>query len=86
MAEGTDVLRCGMASTTEKEAAALNLLPEDTREPAVAYLIEQAKKFRTLKGLAAKGMDDVLAGHVSEWNFRDFLREARRSIARPSGT
>jgi len=49
------------------------------REPAVAYLLEQAEKFRVLKELAAEGMDDVTAGRVLEWNFQDFLREARRS-------
>jgi hypothetical protein len=66
-----------MKTTTEKAAAALDLLPEEMREPAVAYLIEQAEKFRVLKELVAEGMDDVAAGRVSEWNFQDFLREAR---------
>jgi hypothetical protein len=66
-----------MATTTEKAAAALELLPEEMREPAVAYLIEQAEKFRTLKQLVTEGMDDVAARRVSEWNFQDFLREAR---------
>jgi hypothetical protein len=47
------------------------------REPAVAYLLEQAEKFRVLKQLAAEGMDDVAAGRVREWSFEDFLREAR---------
>ena len=66
-----------MTTTTEKAAAALELLPEEMREPAVAYLIEQAEKFRTLKQLVTEGMDDVASGRVSEWNFQDFLREAR---------
>ena len=47
------------------------------REPAVAYLLEQAEKFRALKGAIAEGMEDVAAGRVSEWSFDDFLREAR---------
>jgi hypothetical protein len=68
-----------MTTTTEKAAAALELLPEDMREPAVAYLLEQAEKFRVLKELVAEGMDDVAAGRISEWNFEEFLREARRS-------
>jgi hypothetical protein len=63
-------------TTTEKAAAALDLLPEDMREPAVAYLLEQAEKFRLLKELVAEGTGDVAAGRVSEWNFQDFLREA----------
>jgi hypothetical protein len=66
-----------MTSTTEKAAAALELLPEEMREPAVAYLIEQAERFRTLKQLVAEGIDDVAARRVSEWDFQDFLREAR---------
>jgi len=66
-----------MKSTTERAAAALDLLPEEMREPAVAYLLEQAEKFRTLKALVAEGMADVEAGRVSEWNFEDFLRKAR---------
>jgi hypothetical protein len=66
-----------MTTTTEKAAAALELLPEEMREPAVQYLLEQAEKFRTLKGLVAEGMDDVSSGRTSEWNFGDFLREAR---------
>ena len=66
-----------MKSTTERAAAALDLLPEEMREPAVAYLLEQAEKFRVLKSLVDEGMTDVQAGNVSEWNFEDFLRKAR---------
>jgi streptomycin 6-kinase len=65
-------------TTTEKAAAALDLLPEEMREPAVAYLLEQAEKFRALKELVAEGMDDAAAGRIQEWNFQDFLREARK--------
>jgi hypothetical protein len=66
-----------MTTTTEKAAAALDLLPEEMREPAVAYLLEQAEKFRVLKEQIAEGMEDVASGRVSEWNFEEFLREAR---------
>jgi predicted transcriptional regulator len=66
-----------MKSTTERAAEALDLLPEEMREPAIAYLLEQAEKFRALKALVAEGMADVKAGRVSEWNFEDFLRKAR---------
>jgi hypothetical protein len=66
-----------MKTTTERAAEALDLLPEELREPAVAYLMEQAEKFRVLKTMVAEGMSDVEAGRVSEWNFEDFLREAR---------
>jgi hypothetical protein len=66
-----------MKTTTEKAAEALDLLPEDMREPAVAYLLEQAEKFRTLKEQIAEGMQNVAAGRVSEWNFEEFLSETR---------
>ena len=66
-----------MSKTSERAAAALELLPEEMREPAVAYLLEQAEKFRVLQELVQEGLDDVAAGRVSEWNFGDFLREAR---------
>jgi len=66
-----------MATTTEKAAAALELLPEEMREPAIQYLLEQAEKFRVLKEQIAEGLRDVADGRVSEWNFEDFLRQAR---------
>jgi hypothetical protein len=68
-----------MKSTSEKAAEALDLLPEEMREPAVAYLLEQAEKFRVLKEQIAEGIEDVAAGRVSEWNFEEFLRDARNS-------
>jgi hypothetical protein len=70
-----------MSTTTEKAAAALDLLPEEMREPAVAYLIEQAEKFRALKHEIDQGLDDVRAGRVAEWNFAEFLRQS--GIDRP---
>ena len=66
-----------MKTTTEKAVEALDLLPEEMREPAVAYLLEQAEKFRALKEQIAEGLEDVAAGRVSEWNFEEFLRQAR---------
>jgi hypothetical protein len=66
-----------VTTTTEKAAAALDLLPEEMREPAVAYLLEQAEKFRALKEQIADGIDDIAAGRVADWNFEEFLREAR---------
>jgi hypothetical protein len=85
LAERSDVPKCVMTSTAEKAAAALDLLPGEMREAAIAYLIEQAEKYRALKALAAEGMDDVVAGRVSGWNFQDFLCAARRPISKPSG-
>jgi hypothetical protein len=66
-----------MKSPTERAAEALELLPEKLREAAVAYLVEQAEKFRALKTLVAEGMTDIEAGRVSEWSVERFLREAR---------
>jgi hypothetical protein len=37
-----------MSTSIEKAAAALELLPEEVRESAVAYLIEQGEKLRSL--------------------------------------
>ncbi len=71
-----------MKTTIEKAAEALELLPEDMREPAVAYLLEQAEKFRVLKEQIAEGMQDVAEQRVSEWNFEEFLRRARTSAAK----
>jgi hypothetical protein len=65
-----------MKSATERAAEALDLLPEELREPPIAYLVKQAEKFRMLKTLVAEGMSDVEAGRVSEWNFEAFLRNA----------
>jgi len=68
-----------MKTTTEKAAEALDLLPEEMREPAVAYLLEQAEKFRVLKEQIAEGVEDIAAGRVSEWSFEEFRRHARAS-------
>jgi predicted transcriptional regulator len=66
-----------MKTTTERAAEALDLLPEEMREPAVAYLLEQAEKFRVLKKEIEKGLADIEAGRVREWDFADFLRRAK---------
>ena len=46
-------------------AEALELLPEDMRETAVACLLEQAEKFRVLKAQVTEGLDDVAAAGTS---------------------
>jgi predicted transcriptional regulator len=66
-------------NSSEKAAAALELLPEEMREPAIAYLLEQAEKFRALKAQVDEGMADVDAGRVAEWDFGDFLRRVRQA-------
>jgi hypothetical protein len=70
-----------MADSTDKAAAALELLPEELREPAIAYLLEQAEKFRALQQDIERGKQDITAGLLREWNFGDFLRRAGQSKA-----
>jgi hypothetical protein len=65
-----------MSTSIEKAAAAIELLPEEVRESAVAYLIEQGEKLRSLRYEIDRGMEDVLAGRVTEWNFAEFLRRS----------
>jgi predicted transcriptional regulator len=68
-----------MSSAAEKLAEALELLPEEMREPAAAYLLAQAKKFRALKDAIDEGMADVEAGRVVPWDLADFLQRARQA-------
>jgi len=68
-----------MTSAAEKVVEALELLPEEMREPAAAYLLSQAKKFRALKDAIDEGMADVEAGRVRPWDLADFLRRARKA-------
>lgn len=68
-----------MSKTSEKAAAALDLLPEEMREPAIAYILEQAERYKALKLELDKGLEDIAAGRVREWDFDDFLHRADRS-------
>ena len=71
-----------MSKFTERAAEALELLPEELREPTVAYILEQAEKFRALKNEIQLGLEDEAAGHVHPWDFADFLRRAREMTPR----
>jgi hypothetical protein len=66
-----------MKSFKEQAAEALEALPEEMRQPMVAYIFEQAEKYQTLKRLIDEGIADIEAGNVSDWDFGEFLREAR---------
>jgi predicted transcriptional regulator len=66
-----------MKTFTERAAEALDSLPEEMREPAIAYIFEQAEKYRVLKAEIDKGLADIEAGRVREWDFADFLRRAK---------
>jgi predicted transcriptional regulator len=67
-----------MSSAAEKLVEALELLPEEMREPLADYLLAQARKFRTFKDAVDKGLADEAAGRVVPWDSDDFLQRARR--------
>ncbi len=66
-----------MKSTTERAAEALDLLPGQLRDVAVAHPLEQAEKLRVLATLVAEGVSDIEAGRVSDRNFEELVRKAR---------
>jgi hypothetical protein len=70
-----------MSSAVEKAVEALELLPEEMREPAAAYLLSQARKFRALKD-AIDEMADVETGRVVPGDLEDFLKRAREQAQR----
>ena len=76
------MLDSDMSSAAEKAVEAIELLPAEMREPAAAYLLSQAKKFRALKNAIDEGMADVEAGRVVPWDLEDFLEEARAQAQR----
>jgi predicted transcriptional regulator len=71
-----------MSSASEKVVEALELLPEEMREPAAAYMLSQAKKFRALKDAIDEGLADVEAGRVVPWDLEDVLKQARTRAQR----
>jgi predicted transcriptional regulator len=71
-----------MRSAVGKAVEALELLPEEMREPAAAYLLSRARKFRALKDAIDEGMADVEAGRVVPWDLEDFLKQAREQAQR----
>jgi hypothetical protein len=66
-----------MSKFTERAAAALEGLPEELQESTLAYILEQAEKFRTLRAEIQAGLDDEAAGRFRSWDFAEFLRRAR---------
>jgi predicted transcriptional regulator len=71
-----------MSSAADKAVEAIELLPEELREPAADYLLAQARKFRALKQAIDEGMADVEAGRVRLWDLQDFLTRARAQAKR----
>jgi hypothetical protein len=70
-----------MTDIAKRAALALELLPEEMQEAAVAYLYEQGEKFRILKALVQEGIDDVEAGRVSPFDM-DEIRAMARELAK----
>ena len=68
-----------MSSAAEKIVEAIELLPEEMREPVADYLLSQAKKFRALKDAVDVGLADEAAGRVRPWDLADFLQRARQA-------
>jgi hypothetical protein len=68
-----------MSSAIEKALEALELLPEEMREPAAEYLLSQAKQFRALKDAVDEGLADEAAERVRQWDLADFLQRARQA-------
>jgi predicted transcriptional regulator len=71
-----------MSSAVEKAVEALELLPEKMRESAAAYLLSQARRFRSLKDAIDEGVADVEAGRVVPWDMEDFLKQAHAQAKR----
>ena len=71
-----------MSSASDKAVQALELLPEEMREPAADYMLSQARKFRALKDAIDEGMADVEAGRVRPWDLQEFLNLARENAKR----
>lgn len=63
-----------MSKFSERAAAALELLPEELQERAVAFLLEEADKLAALRYEVALGMADVEAGRVVDWDVDRYLK------------
>ncbi len=74
---GARVIFASMIDIAKRAAEAIELLPPEMQEAAVAYLYEQGEKFRILKALVQEGIGDAEAGRVVEWNVEEFMHEAR---------
>jgi hypothetical protein len=69
-----------MSLAAETVIEALELLPEEMREPAAAWLLFQARQFRALKDAVDEGLADVEAGRLVPWDLADFLHRARLAL------
>ncbi len=67
-----------MTAKTEASAAASDRLPVEMRDPVVAYLVEQAEKFRVLQDCAAAARQP---DRRPQKTFEAFLSEGRPRCA-----
>ena len=66
-----------MSPTIEKAIEALEAMPDEMRENAVAHLVRQAEKFKALQSAIDEGIADVEAGRVHPWVPEDIWRRAK---------
>lgn len=64
-----------MSKFSERAAAALERLPEDMQERAIAFLLEEADKLAALKTEIALGLADLDTGRVVSWDPQMFTNE-----------
>jgi hypothetical protein len=66
-----------MKTTTEKAVEALDLLPEEMREPAVAYCLSRPRNFVRSRKRSTRAWKISKLAFSQNGTFDDFLREAR---------
>jgi predicted transcriptional regulator len=69
-----------MSPIIKKAIEALEAMPEDMRESAVAYLVRESEKFQALKAAIEEGIADVEAGRVVPWDPEDIWRRAKQQL------
>ena len=61
--------------TQDEALRAIEALPAEMRERALARLREEGEKLRVLKSLVQEGRDDAAAGRIVDWDVAAFLAE-----------
>lgn len=61
--------------TQDEALRALEALPAEMRDRALARLKDEAEKLRVLQSLVQEGLDDVATGRVVDWDVTEFLAE-----------
>jgi hypothetical protein len=71
-------IRFPMTDLDKRAVEALERMPADMREKAVAFLEEQADKLRVLRALVQEGIDDMESGRVSEFDMNEIRALAQQ--------